>query len=137
MLGDHRQREGELQGEVAVAGGVEAVGGHAVEPQPGGHVGAVDRQAGAGQRGGAQRQHVRPAAAIGQPQPVALELFAIGQPIVRGQHRLRPLEVGVAGQDHVGVGVAAADKRPLQAPSSRPSIWSIAQRTQSRRSVAT
>ena len=61
-----------------------------------------------------RRQHVRPAAAVGQPLPVALEFLAIGQPIVGGQHRLGPLHVGVAGQDHVGVGVATAHERPLQ-----------------------
>ena len=33
---------------------------------------------------------------------------------MRGQDRLRPLEMGVAGQDHVGVVIAAADQRPLQ-----------------------
>ena len=61
-----------------------------------------------------KRQHVRPAAAVGQPLAVALEFLAIGQPIMGGQHRLGPLHVGVAGQDHVGVGVAAADEGPLQ-----------------------
>ena len=30
------------------------------------------------------------------------------------QHRLGPLQMGVAGQDHVGVGVAAGDKGPLE-----------------------
>ena len=33
---------------------------------------------------------------------------------MRRQDRLRPLEVGVAGQDHVEVAVAPADKRPLE-----------------------
>ena len=100
--------------EVAVAGGVEAVGRHAVETQSLGDVGAIDGQAGAGQRGGAQAQHVGPAAAIGQPAAVALELLAIGQPVVRGQHRLGPLRMGIAGQDHVQVAVAAAHEGPLQ-----------------------
>ncbi len=114
MLGHQRQDEGELDGEVAVAHGVEAVGGDALEPEPRSNVVPIDRQARARQGRGAQRQDVRPAAAVGQPQPVALELLAVGQPVVRGQDRLRPLDVGIAGQDHVGVGVAAADQRPLQ-----------------------
>ena len=54
MLGDQRQAEDELQHEVAIARGVEAVGRHVVEAQPPGDVVAIDRQAGAGQGRGAQ-----------------------------------------------------------------------------------
>ena len=110
----NEQSEGELQHEIAVARDVEAVGRHALEPQPLGDVDAIDRQAGAGQGRRAQAQHVGPPAAVGQPVPVALELLAVGQPVVRRQDRLRPLHMGVAGQDHVEIGVAAADERSLE-----------------------
>ncbi len=113
VLGDHRQAEGELQHEVAIARGVEAVGRHLLEAQPLGHVVAVDRQAGARQGRGAEGQAVGPPPAVGQPLPIALELLAIGQPVMRGQDRLGTLQVGIAGQDHVGIGIAAADQRPL------------------------
>ena len=115
MLGDHRQPKGELQREVAVAHGVETVGGHGVESKPRGHVGPVDRQTRARQ---ARR---RPAAARwrGGEQSasrcaVALELLAVRQPVVRGQNGLCPLEMGVAGQDHVGIRIAPAHERLLQ-----------------------
>ena len=81
-------------------------------------------------------EHVRAAAAIGQPAAIALELLAVGQPVVGGQHRLGPLQVRVAGQDAARVLVAAADEGPLQVDQPA-SIWSIASRTQSRRSVET
>ena len=32
---------------------------------------------------------------------------------MRGQDRLGTLHMGIAGQDHVGIGIAAADQRPL------------------------
>ena len=115
VLGDQRQREGELQREVAVAGGVEAVGRHAVEAQAGratssrsiGRLVPASAAAPSGSTFARRRQSASRSA-------VALELLAVGQPIVRGQHRLGPLQVGIAGQDHVDVGVAPADKRPLQ-----------------------
>ena len=109
--------------EVAVARDVEAVGRHAVEAQPPGHVVAVDRQARAGHGRRAQRQHVGPPAAIGQPLPVALELLAVGQPVVR-----RPAPAGPAAGACSRAGctsasrVAAADERPLQGrPAARRS----------------
>jgi hypothetical protein len=56
----HGQRGGgaELDGEVAVAHRVQAVLAHAVHAQGARHALAVQRVAGAGQRGGAQRQAV-------------------------------------------------------------------------------
>ena len=53
------------------------------------------------QRRRAQRQHVHAAAAIRQPLAVALQFFAVCQPVVRRQHRLGALHVRVAGQNHV------------------------------------
>ena len=68
----------------------------AANPSSSRHEVAIDRQAGAGQGGGAQGQHVQPLAAIGQPRPIALELLDIGQEIMRRQHRLGPLHVRIA-----------------------------------------
>ena len=107
------QGEREFDGEVAVARRIEAVGDDALEAQRRGDVAAVDGDRRAGQRGRAERQLIHAAAAIGQPLAVALEFFGVGQPVVGGQHRLGPLQVRVARQDHAGVAVAAADERPL------------------------
>ena len=119
MLGDQRQNEDRLEGEVAVAGDIQAVGRDPVEAQFPGHEIAIDRQAGAGQGRGAQRQDVQPLAAIGQPRSIALELLDIGQEIVRGQHRLGPLHVGVAGQDQTAVPLAARPERRCKADQAR------------------
>ena len=114
MLGDHRQDEGQFQHEVAVARGIEAVGRHGLETQPPAtssrSIGRLVPASAAAPR----RQDVGPSAAVGQPPAVALELLAIGQPIVRGQDRLGPLHVGIAGQDHVEIAVATAHEGPLQ-----------------------
>ena len=56
---------------------------------------------------------------------------------MRGQHRLGPLQVGVAGQDHVAVPLGRRHEGPLQGRSGRASIRSSASRVQSLTSVAT
>ena len=119
MFGDQRQREGELQHEIAVARHVEAVGRHGVEAQSPGHVLAVDRQARAGHGRGPQSEHVGVRAASGQPRPVALQFFAVGQPIVGGQHRLGTLQVRVGGQNAALVLVGPSHEGPLQGDHPR------------------
>ena len=52
-------------------------------------------------------------------------------------HRLRGLQMGEAGHDRVGMGLAPSRPAPSAAACSWPSISSIASRTQSRKSVAT
>ena len=83
----------------------------------GDHV-AVDGDRRAGQRGGAERQLVDAAAAIGEPLAVAFELFAVGEPVVGGQHRLGPLHVGVARQDDAGVAGRPGRRTPAAARCS-------------------
>ena len=137
VLGDHRQREGELQHEIAVAGGVEAVGRHGLEPQPPGHVCAVDRQARSGQGGRAQAQHVGPAAAIGQPLPVALRTSRNRPANSAGPAPAAPAAYGYSRAGSRRGRRRSGRRRPAASSTSRWSIWSIASRTQSRRSVAT
>ena len=77
---------------------------------------AVDREGGAGERAGAQRQHVGAGGAGGEPLAVALQHEDVGQQMV-GQHDgLRALHVGVAGHGRVhGLG-GARHQRPLHGP---------------------
>jgi hypothetical protein len=93
-----REREGELDREVAVAGDVEAVGGHGLEAEPRRRRAAIDRQRRACQRRGAEAQHVGALPAIGQTPAIAFELFGVGEPIMRGEHRLGSLQVRIAGR---------------------------------------
>ena len=99
MDAGQRDHEGQLAGEVAVAGGVEAVGGDRGEIEPGTDMLAVDRQARSGQRPRAEREDVGALAAIGEPIAVAAELLAPRQELMGGKDRLRAAEVGVAGDN--------------------------------------
>ena len=137
VLGDHRQGEGELQDEIAVAGGVEAVGGDGVEAQPPGDVVAIDRQAGSGQGRRAEAEDVGPPAAVGQPEPVALEFFAIGQPVVRRQAPAAPAAGGCSRAGSRRSRRRSGRQTPAGVPSADLSTRSIAWRTQRRRSVET
>jgi hypothetical protein len=69
----HQQRRGraELDREVTVGHRVERVAADLVEAELGGDEFAVDRVAGAGQRGGTERQAVDAAAAVGEAFGVA------------------------------------------------------------------
>ncbi len=112
----HHQRGGgaELDGEVAVGDGVQRIAAHAVEAQLLRHELAVDRVAGAGQRGGAQRQAVDAAAAVGHALGVAREHLHVGQQVMAEGDRLGHLQVGEARQDGVGVLFGQVQQRPAQ-----------------------
>ncbi len=105
---------GELDGEVAVAHGVQAVLADAVHAQRPRDQLAVQRVAGAGQRGGAQRQPVDALAHVGHALGVAAEHLHIGQHVVAEAHRLRHLQVGEAGQDDLDVLLGDVEQRLLQ-----------------------
>ena len=80
---------------------------------------AIDREGGAGQRGGTQRALVEPGARIGEPAAVAREHLDIGQQMVAEGHRLRRLQVGEARHDRVEVGLGLARERELQGGKGR------------------
>ena len=119
VLGDHRQHEDRLDDEVAVARDIQAVGRDPFEAQFPGHEIAIDRQAGAGQSRGTEREDVQPPATIGQPRSIPFQFLDIGQEIVGSQHRLSPLHVRIAGQDHRTVPQRRRDQRPLKADQAR------------------
>jgi len=69
----------QLDGEVAIAHGIEAVAGHAIEAQLRRHGGAINREGGSGQRAGAQRRLARSCGRVGQPAAIAREHRLVGE----------------------------------------------------------
>ena len=131
---DHRDRGGveEVQREIAVGGNVHAVAGDGGETQVARHGFAVERETAAGQRAGAERQHVGAGAGLAEALPIAREHFEIGQQVVRPQHGLRAAQMGIAGNHGIrrGFGLAGA-ARPSRPPPA-PRTWSHSSRSQSR-----
>ena len=92
-----------LQHEVAVGDRVERIRHRPVEAERlRGHV-AVERERGAGERGGAERRFVEPLARIGEAAAVARRHLDIGEEMVAEGHRLRGLQMREAR--HHGRGV--------------------------------
>ena len=79
MRAGERSGGEKLDREIAVGDGVERIGGGPVEAERGGGRVAVDREGGAGERGGAERAFVEPTPAIGEAAAVAPEHLDIGQ----------------------------------------------------------
>ena len=78
------------------------------------HALAVDREGGAGQRGGAQRQAVDALAGVQHALGVAAEHLDVGQHVVAEGDRLRHLHVGKARHDGVGVLLGQVGQRAAQ-----------------------
>ncbi len=107
------------------------------KPSVAGHAQAVDREGGAGQRGGAQRQAVDALAAVGHALGVAAEHLDVGQHVVAEGDRLRDLHVGEAGHDGVGMLFGQVESAPARSSRSSAVMSSIAARRYRRMSVAT
>ena len=84
------------------------------KPELGRHARAVDRVRRAGERGGAQRQHVDPFAAVGQTRRVACQHRVVRHQVVAERDRLRDLQVREARHDRVGVRFGEVEQRPPQ-----------------------
>ena len=77
-----------IEREIAVRDRVERIGGRPVEAERQRGRLAVDRKAGAGQRGGAERAFVEPRAGVGEARAVAAQHLVIGHQMVAERHRL-------------------------------------------------
>ena len=75
---------------------------------------AVDRKAGPGQRGGAERTFVHPRPRIAEARDVAAQHFVICDQMVAERHRLRDLKMREAGHDRLGMLVGAFDQHALK-----------------------
>ncbi len=117
----HRQRRAgaELDGEIAIRHRVERVLAHAVETQFTGDALAIDRVSGAGHRRRAQRQHVEPPAAIAKARGVTLHHLEVGQQVMRETHRLRHLQMRVAGHERIDVMLGQIEQAFLEGVNQR------------------
>ena len=104
-----------LDDEVAVADGIHGVLGQLREAEEPGDQGAVQGEGGAGEGAGAQRTEVDAAIAGEQAGLVAFEHFDIGEQMMGERDGLGALQMGVAGDDDVGVFFAQFDEGGLQA----------------------
>jgi hypothetical protein len=102
---DEENRRGgqELGDEVAIGDGVDRILGQAVEAELTRDERAVDGIGDSRQRAGAERHDVDARAAIGEALVVTSEHVVVGEKVMRQQHRLRPLLVGVARHHEVDV----------------------------------
>jgi len=110
-----RRRRLKLDHAVAVGDGVQAVVADAAEAQLAGHELTVDGVGHTSQGASAQGQDVGPLEAVLEAPDVAVEHLEVGEQVVGEEHGLGPLEVGVAGHDHLAIGLRQVEKRRLQA----------------------
>ena len=108
-----------LEDVVAIAHRVEAVRRDGGEAEIAGERLAVDREGRAGERGGAERQHVGAGGAGGEPLAVALEHEHVGEQMVGEHDGLRALHVRVAGHRRVAMPLGARDQRRLHRAQPR------------------
>ena len=109
MHAEERARGGKLDEKVAVGNGVHGVlrdlrpAFRVDEAKRRGGELAVDGQSRASDGAGAQRTPVGVSRDVGQPRTIAIEHLKPGEQMMRKKHRLRPLQVRVAGDEHVAV----------------------------------
>ena len=109
-----RGRRERLEREVAVGDAVERIGGRPVEKKRlGGHL-AVDRERGAGERGGAERTFVEALARVLEAPRIAPQHLDIGDEMMAEGDRLRRLQMGEAGHDHGRAVQRTRGERALQ-----------------------
>src|ERR1043166_4764052 len=116
---DEEDRRGgdEFERKIAVADAVDAVFRNAREAEQPGNIAAIDRQRRARERAGAEREDVDALQAIAHALGVALEHLGVREQMVREEHRLRALEMRVAGHDDVDMALRLPRELALEARS--------------------
>ena len=109
-----RGPEQQLGHEIAVRHRVQAVFANRWEAQFGSQEVAVNGQRIAGQSARAQRQHGDALFQIFQPLPISLQHPEVAHQPVAEEHRLRSLQVRVAGHDDVQMLLCPVEDRLLQ-----------------------
>ncbi len=114
MHSDHRDGREHFAGEIAVAHGVHAVLRDRGEPEFARDEFAVEIDGRARNGAGAERHHVDAFAGVVEAVAIALKHLDVSEQMMGEQHRLRALEMRVAGNDHVAVAEAEPDEASLQ-----------------------
>ena len=104
-----------IEREVAVAHPVQAVARRPVEAERCRRHLPIQREAGAGERGGAERAEVHPRAGIAEARDVARRHLDIGHQVMAQRHRLRGLQMGEARHHRIGMLLGAGQQRVRQA----------------------
>jgi hypothetical protein len=120
--GQGGQRRQVLDQKVAIGHRVQAVAADAREAQQARHVLPVEGIRRAGQRTGAERQHVDARVRVAQAPGVALQHLPVGEQVVPERHRLGALQMGVAGHDRRPERIRDADQRRLQLDDGRAAL---------------
>ncbi len=110
MQTHERQRLQIFKDKVAVAGRIHRICGRCSEAQFARGNGAIKRERCSGNGSRSQRAIVEARGAIPQARRIAQDHFDIGQKPVRNQHRLRALQVRVAGHHGLARRVCLIDK---------------------------
>ena len=100
----------EIEGDIAVAGYIHAVGRYAFEAEIAGDRFAVEGKPAAGKSARAQRKQTGTPTSVAEPLPVAGEHLKVREQVVRPEHGLCPAHVRVAGNDGVGIGLGQPDQ---------------------------
>ena len=114
MDAEHRACVQVLDREVAIAHGVQAVGGEPAEAEPRCERNSIVVERGAGHGAGAERHAVGGLAGCEEALLVTLEGLDVREPRVGEQHGLGGLEVGVGRDRAVPGGARLRDERALE-----------------------
>ena len=119
---DQRGSGAEFDGKVAVRDGVQRVVADILETERGGDVLTIDRESGAGQGGGAQRQAVDAFSAILHALGIAPEHFHVRHHVVSEGDRLRHLQVGEARHDGLGMLIGQVQQGQAQGAQEQGNV---------------
>ena len=113
---DTSQRKGitSIEYKISIAGGIETVGGYAFKTKLLADHFSVDRKAGTCHRAGTEREYIVSLVDFLESLTIAVEFFAVSQHIVCTKHRLRPLEMGVCGENEIRGLLRLHQKRGLK-----------------------
>src|SRR4029077_10646726 len=114
MHGQKAERRNIFEREIAIADGVETVGGDARETQIARQSFAVERKCAAGKRAGAERAGIGAGCGGGDALGVAMKRFTVRQAPMRNEQRLGVLEMRGAGHGDAQIGFSLRGERAQQ-----------------------